>query len=191
MIEPSAVQGDGRAIRPLFVLASTDGTRTAVERARTVLEIALPTSGPATGAEIGAAATRIVDELGRVVTLGVVLTMAVAGASLAIAVTGGLLDRRRPFALLRLSGVPLRHLRSVVLLEAAAPLIAVAVLSGMLGVLVSQLLMRLVTGNASVPLPDPSLAALLAVGVVGALAIVTGTLPLVGRLTDLEETRFE
>jgi hypothetical protein len=191
MIEPSAVEGDGRAIRPQFVLASTDGTRTAVERARTVLETALPTSGPATGAEIGAAATRIVDELGRVVTLGVVLTMAVAGASLAIAVTGGLLDRRRPFALLRLSGVPLRHLRSVVLLEAAAPLIAVAVLSGILGVLVSQLLMRLVTGNASVPLPDPSLAALLGAGVIGALAIVTGTLPLVGRLTDLEETRFE
>jgi predicted lysophospholipase L1 biosynthesis ABC-type transport system permease subunit len=151
----------------------------------------LPTSGPATGAEIGAATTRIIDELGRVVTLGVVLTMAVAGASLAIAVTGGLLDRRRPFALLRLSGVPLRNLRSVILLEAAAPLIAVAVLSGILGVLVSQLLLRLVSGNRAVPLPDPSLPALLAAGVIGALVIVAGMLPLVGPLTDLEETRFE
>jgi len=106
-------------------------------------------------------------------------------------VTGSLLDRRRPFALLRLSGVPLRKLRSVLLLEAAAPLIAVAVVSGILGVLVSQLLLRLVLGNASVPLPDPSLAVLLLAGVVGALAIVAGTLPLVGPLTDLEETRFE
>jgi hypothetical protein len=42
-----------------------------------------------------------------------------------------------------------------------------------------------------VPLPDPSLAALLAAGVAGALAIVAATLPLVGPLTDLEETRFE
>jgi hypothetical protein len=191
LIEPSAVDGEGRDIRALFVLASTDGTRTAVERARTVLEVAMPTSGPATGAEVAAAATRIVDELGRLVTLGVVLTMAVAGASLAIAVTGSLLDRRRPFALLRLSGVPLRKLRSVLLLEAAAPLVAVAVVSGILGVLVSQLLLRLVLGNASVPLPDPSLAVLLVAGVVGALAIVAGTLPLVGPLTDLEETRFE
>ena len=185
------MDGEGRDIRALFVLASTDGTRTAVERARTVLEVAMPTSGPATGAEVAAAATRIVDELGRLVTLGVVLTMAVAGASLAIAVTGSLLDRRRPFALLRLSGVPLRKLRSVLLLEAAPPLIAVAVVSGILGVLVSQLLLRLVLGNASVPLPDPSLAVLLVAGVVGALAIVAGTLPLVGPLTDLEETRFE
>ena len=191
IIEPSVVEGEGGAIRPAFVLASTDGTRMAIEEARTEIETALPTSGPATGAEIGADATRIVDELGRIVTLGVVLTMAVAGASLAIAVTGGLLDRRRPFALLRLSGVPLRNLRSVVLLEAAAPLIAVAVLSGILGVLVSQLLLRLVTGNGAVPLPDPSLPALLMAGVVGALAIVAAMLPLVGPLTDLEETRFE
>ena len=191
LIEPSAVQDGGRAIRPLFVLASTDGTRAAVEQARTVLEVAMPTSGPATGAEVAAAATRIVDELGRIVTLGVVLTMAVAGASLAIAVTGSLLDRRRPFALLRLSGVPLRKLRSVLLLEAAAPLVAVATLSGVLGVLVSQLLLRLVLGNASVPLPDPSLPALLVAGVIGALVIVAAMLPLVGPLTDLEETRFE
>jgi hypothetical protein len=191
IIEPSAVEADGAAIRPAFVLAATDGTRTGVERARTVLETALPTSGPATGAEIGAAATRIIDELGRIVTLGVVLTMAVAGASLAIAVTGGLLDRRRPFALLRLSGVPLRNLRSVILLEAAAPLIAVALLSGILGVLVSQLLLRLVAGNTSVPLPDPSLGVLLLAGLAGALAIVASMLPLVGPLTDLDETRFE
>ena len=191
IIEPSAVDDEGRAIRPAFVLAATDGVQRTVERARTEMETAMPTSGPATGAEISAATTRIVDELGRVVTLGVVLTMAVAGASLAIAVTGSLLDRRRPFALLRLSGVPLRNLRSVVLLEAAAPLVAVAVLSGILGVLVSQVLLRLVAGTTSVPLPDPSLVVLLAAGVSGALAIVASTLPLVGPLTDLEETRFE
>jgi hypothetical protein len=191
IIEPSAVDDDGRAIRPAFLLASTDGSGATIERARTAIETTLPTSGPATGGEIGAAATRIVDELGRVVTLGVVLTMAVAGASLAIAVTGGLLDRRRPFALLRLSGVPLRNLRSVVMLEAAAPLVGVAILSAMLGVLVSQLLLRLVSGNGAVPLPDLSLGALLVVGVAGALAIVAGMLPLVGPLTDLEETRFE
>jgi hypothetical protein len=132
-----------------------------------------------------------VDELGRIVTLGVVLTMAVAGASLAIAVTGSLIDRRRPFALLRLSGVPLRNLRSVLLLEAAGPLIAVAIVSGILGVIVSQLLLRLAAGNPSVPLPDASLAILLLAGVAGALAIVAAMLPLVGKLTDLEETRFE
>ena len=167
IIDPSVVEGDGRDLRPLFVLAATDGAQTTIERVRTALEVAMPTGGPATGAEVVAALTRIVDELGRVVMLGVVMTMAVAGASLALAVAGGLLDRRRPFALLRQSGVTLRQLRMVMLLEAAAPLTAVAVLSAALGVLVSQLLLG-VTGffnpaaGADIPLPDPSLAVLLA-----------------------------
>ena len=152
----------------------------------------MPTSGPATGAEIGAATTRILDELGRVVSLGVVMTMAVAGSGLAVAVAGGLLDRRRPFALLRLSGVTLRDLRSVLMLEAAAPLAAVAVVSCVLGILVCQVLLRVdVADGAVVPLPDPSLAMLVAGGVAGALAIVSLALPLVGPVTDLEETRFE
>ena len=41
----------------------------------------MPTGGAATGAEVVVALTRIVDELGRVVMLGVVMTMAVAGAA--------------------------------------------------------------------------------------------------------------
>lgn len=191
IIEPSAVADDGRVMRPLFALVATDGARETVERVRTGLEAALPTSGAATGAEVAAATTRIVDEVGRIVTLGVFLTMAVAGASLAVAVTGGLLDRRRAFALLRLSGVTLRHLRSVLLLEAAGPLVAVAVVGGILGVLASQLLLRTLSAGVAVSLPDPSLAILLVAGVAGALAIVSGTLPLVASLTDLEETRFE
>ena len=190
IIDPSVVEGDGRNLRPLFVLAPTDGARATVERVRTDLEAAMPTGGPVTGAEVVAALTRIVDELGRVVMLGVVMTMAVAGASLALAVAGGLLDRRRPFALLRQSGVELRQLRLVLLLEAAAPLIAVAVLSCALGVLTSQLLLRMAAGN-NVPLPDPSVAVLLAASVAGALAIVSAALSIVGPITSLEETRFE
>jgi hypothetical protein len=191
LIEPSAVEGEATAIRPRFALIATDGDPTTIERARTQLVRAMPTSGPATGAEVRATATGIVDEIGRIVTLGVVMTMAVAGASLAIAVTGGLMDRRRPFALLRLTGVPLRQLRSVLMLEAAAPLAAVAVLGGVLGVLVSQLLVRFIAPGAAVPLPEPSLAVLLVASVIGALVVVAGMLPLVGPLTDIEETRFE
>jgi hypothetical protein len=48
-----------------------------------------------------------------------------------------------------------------------------------------------VSSGAAVPPPDPSLAILLLACVAGALAIVAGTLPLVGPLTDLEKTRFE
>jgi hypothetical protein len=190
LIEPEAVADAGLGLRPLFVAIPTDGSRQSIEQTRTALESVMPTSGSATGAEQSAALTEIVDELGRVVTLGVVMTMVVAGAGLAVAVAGSLIDRRRPFALLRLGGVPLRHLRSVLLLEAAAPLVTVALISAALGVAVCQILLR-VTGGLDVPLPDASLALLLVAGVGGALAIVAAALPLVGPVTDLEETRFE
>lgn len=190
LIEPEAVADAGRGLRPLFVVIPTDGSRVSVERARTAVEAVMPTSGSATGAELSAALTKIVDELSRVITLGVVMTMVVAGAGLAVAVAGSLIDRRRPFALLRLGGVPLRHLRSVLLLEAAAPLVTVALISAALGVAVCQILLR-VTAGSDVPLPDASLPVLLVAGVGGALAIVSAALPLVGPVTDLEETRFE
>ena len=153
------------------VVIPTDGSRVSVEQPTTV-EAVMPTSGSATGAELSAALTKIVDELSRVITLGVVMTMVVAGAGLAVAVAGSLIDRRRPFALLRLGGVPLRHLRSVLLLEAAAPLVTVALISAALGVAVCQILLR-VTAGSDVPLPDASLPVLLVAGVGGALAIVS------------------
>jgi hypothetical protein len=65
------------------------------------------------------------------------------------------------------------------------------VLGGVLGVLVSQLLVRFIAPGAAVPLPEPSLAVLLVASVIGALVVVAGMLPLVGPLTDIEETRFE
>jgi len=190
ILEPRALADDGVSIRPEFLLVATNGDPATIERVRTALEAAMPTSGPATGADLAAVLTRVVDELARVVSLGVVLTLVVAGCSLAIAVTTGLLDRRRPFALLRLSGVKLGHLRAVLVLEAAAPLIAVALASGILGVAFSQIVMRALAGEA-VPLPDGWLLVLVAGSVAAALLIVAAVLPLVGRVTNLEETRFE
>jgi hypothetical protein len=51
--------------------------------------VASPVSGPATGADLAAEPTMVVDELGRVVALGVLLTLLlVAGCSLAVGVAG-------------------------------------------------------------------------------------------------------
>jgi predicted lysophospholipase L1 biosynthesis ABC-type transport system permease subunit len=197
LIEPAALRDSAVAIRPQFLLVSTNGDPVVVERVRTAIELVMPTSGPATGADLASELTQIVDELGRVVTLGVLLALIIAGCSLAVGVAGGLLDRRRPFALLRMSGVPLRHLQGVLVLEAAVPLVAVAAISGILGVVASQLALRMPglhlsgTGGSSPPLPDASLL-ILVVGSVGmALAVAACVLPLVHPVTSLEETRFE
>ncbi len=192
LIEPAAF-ADLSGLTPTRLLVRTDGTPTAVERARTIIEAAMPTSVVATVAEEAADGTAGLTELGRVVSLGVFAAMVMAGASLAIAVVSGLLERRRPFAVLRLAGLPVRRLQAVLLLEAAAPLSAVALLSAVLGTAVAQLMIRAILFKRDVTLPGPDLGvvSLLVVAMAAALAVVAAALPLVGPITDTQETRFE
>lgn len=189
IIEPGALAGDD-PFPVTHVAVLTDGSAASVERARTILEVAMPTSVAATVGEVEADGTATITELGRIVSLGVFAAMLLAGASLAIAVTTGLVERQRPFALLRLSGLPLARLRAVLVVEAAAPLIAVAAISALLGTAVAQILLRAQPGR-SVPPPDAGAVVLLVVAILGALAVVLTALPLVDRLTSTEATRFE
>ncbi len=75
-------------------------------------------------------------------------------------------------------------------LEAAAPLVAVAELSALLGIGVAQLLFRAFS-NTVVPLPDLSIVGLLTIAVAGALGIVALAMPLVDGLNGTQATRFE
>ena len=58
-----------------------------------------------------------------------------------------ILERRRQFALLRSAGMPVSRLRALVLLQAGAPLVAVAVFSAALGIVVAQAILRLADGD--------------------------------------------
>ena len=71
-----------------------------------------------------------------------VASLVIAGCSLAVSVVAGIVDRKRPFSLLLLAGTPLRVLRRMVLLEAAVPLIVIAVLSAGLGLLAAGLFLH-------------------------------------------------
>ena len=190
IIEPAAFPGGLEAFPVSSLAIQTDGDPATIERVRTALEAALPTSVVSTVGEKAADAASLTVELGRVVTLGVFVAMILAGASLAIAVISGLVERRTPFALLRLAGMPLARLRAVLVLEAAAPLVAVAALSAVLGMLVAQLVLRAIPSR-EIPLPDLGVAVLLAVATIGAIAVVLAAMPLVGRITGAEANRFE
>ena len=54
----------------------------------------------------------------RLINTAVVLTLIVAGCSLAVSVGGSLVERKRPFTLLRVTGTQVSMLYRVVLLEA-------------------------------------------------------------------------
>jgi hypothetical protein len=84
----------------------TDGRAATVEQVRTIIETSAPATTPVTDADVRTARRHLLVQLQRLSNVGLLLALLVAGCSLAIAVSAGLIERKRPLALLRLSGVP-------------------------------------------------------------------------------------
>jgi hypothetical protein len=84
--------------------------------------------------------------------LAVMLTIVVAGCSLVVSIGGGLVDRKRPFTLMRVSGTPLSTLTGVVLLEAVLPLTAAGLVIALAAICVTLPLLGRMTTPASVRL---------------------------------------
>jgi hypothetical protein len=174
------------------VAAVTDGSQSAVERARTQLELGIPGTPAVTQADIDSETQEEVRTIQRLTNIGLSVTLVIAGCSLAVAVAGAIVERKQPFALLRLTGTRLSELRRMVLAEAAAPLLAVAGASVGLGLVVAALGLA-AGGNGDRSFALPGLGYWLAVvgGLAAALLVVLATLPLLTRLTDLDSARFE
>ena len=183
------------------VLVRTNSPAT-LERVRTYLAVHAP---PQVSAGQGVAATppRTYSEavairsgraqlLERLVYLAVALTILVAGCSLAVAVGGGLADRKRPFTLLRVSGTPARTLYRVVFLEAAVPLAAASLVTAALAYGMSVLtFIRLAPAGTAVPRLGHVYYATMGAGLVIALLVIGVTLPLLNRMTSPDNARFE
>jgi hypothetical protein len=175
------------------VVVTTSGDRSTLERVRTILDVSAGAGAgslPMTTADVTAASRRVASELNRLGIAALVVTLIIAGLSLAVAVGGGLVERRRPFALLRLTGVPRRELRRVVLAETAIPLLTIAVTSAGLGLAVAADVIWVLHKHWQPPSPAywPALAG----GLVLAIALAVGpTTPLLRRLTSAETARFE
>ena len=127
IIEPDALTGD-RGTSPTKFYVTTDGSAVTGERLRTTVLASVPTAYVRLAAE-SRATSRVFEEFGRVVGLGLIGTLVLAGCSLAVAVSTSVLEQRRQFALLRSAGMPVSRLRALVLLQAGAPLLAVAAVS--------------------------------------------------------------
>jgi hypothetical protein len=138
------------------IVVATNGSRAAIEQARTALEIAAPFLGrPLTAGEANNEARAQVTEWQREADVVILASLPIAGCSLAVSVAVGLIDRKRPFSLLRLTGAPLATLRRVVALESAGPLAAVALISVASGLLGADLFLQ---SQFGVPLRSPGAA---------------------------------
>ena len=107
---------------------ATDGSTSAVEQARTLLETATPTRRHRAvhHGDIVARDNSTNSDYQQLANVVILVSLAIAGCTLAAGIAAGLADRKRPFSLLRLTGARLATLRRVVALEGAVPLLAVA-----------------------------------------------------------------
>ena len=190
LIDPIALE-DPAALTTFpitHVYMTTDGTPGIGERLRTALAAVAPASGVRLAEERFAANSQF-EEIGRIVALGLVGTLALAGCSLAVAVTTATLERRRQFVFLRSAGMPASSLRTTLLLQAGVPLTAVAAASALLGAFVGVAILWLAAGV--VALPDVSLVGVLVLSLAVAMGIVALTLPPLERLTRPASIRHE
>ncbi|GAA3033536.1 FtsX-like permease family protein [Streptomyces glomeratus] len=165
-----------------MVYVATDGSTAAVERVRTLLTTAYPHQQARTVGDWGTDLQQQLAGWRQLANVVLLTTLPIAGCSLAVSVVAGLTDRRRPFALLRLTGAPLRLLQWVIGLESTLPLLAVAAISIGTAFAASALFLK---SQMHYDLVSPGAAyyALVALGLVASLGIIASTLPLLKRIT--------
>jgi hypothetical protein len=167
-----------------------------LERVRTFLDTHTAQSGsnspPKTFGEAVQIRLAYADIVSRLVYIAVALTLLVAGCSLAVTVGGNLVERKRPFTLLRVSGTPTATLYRVVLLEAILPLAAATVVAAGTAYGISVLT---VDRMAPAGTPTPTLGhvyfATMGVGLLISLLVILVTMPVLGRMTAPSNVRFE
>jgi hypothetical protein len=196
-----AYQGDIATLPLQTVLVRADSPAT-LERVRTFLAVHAPpqvsqgpgsaptpprTFGETLGIRLGRAAT-----LEKLVYAAVAITLIMAGCSLAVAAGGGLVDRKRPFTLLRVSGTPVGVLSRVVLLEAAVPLLAATLAAAVIAYWTSVVaFIRLAPAGTAIPQLGHVYFTLMGIGLVVAFGVIAVTLPLLRRMTTPGSIRFE
>jgi hypothetical protein len=176
---------------------ATSGTVPAVEQARTVLENAhaypaayLVDGVPSTIGELIAQSNPTNSGYQQLANTVILVSLPIAGCTLAAGIAAGLADRKRPFSLLRLTGARLATLRRVVALESAVPLLAVAAVAIGTGFGAAAMYASLEMQHPMVA-PGTAYYLITAGGIVVSLGIIAATFPLLKRITGPEVARNE
>lgn len=173
-------------VRALY--ATTDGSTSAMERMRALFTRTYPTHEARMADDWSSAGQQKLQGWRQLANVVLLTTLPIAGCSLAVSVVAGLSDRRRPFAMLRLTGAPLQLLRRVVGLESAVPLLVVSAISIAAGFASAAMFLK---SQMKYDLASPGAVyyGLTAFGIVASLGIIASTLPLLRRITGPEAAR--
>jgi hypothetical protein len=173
------------------VVVATDGSPGSIERARTALERAFPRQGTAVTVEsLDPPTARLLAMIQNLTDVIIVASLIIAACSLAVNIVAGLGDRKRPFSLLRLTGVPTAVLRRVITLESALPLFIVAIVAITVGLTAAALYL---SSQVGIDFRIPGIGYWLTVlgGLAASLAIIISTFPILDRITGPEVARNE
>jgi predicted lysophospholipase L1 biosynthesis ABC-type transport system permease subunit len=175
------------------ISVGTNGSVAAVEQARTVLESAPAYAAPGGSSTIGDLIRQdnsSNDAYQQLANTVILVSLPIAGCTLAAAIAAGLAARKRPFSLLRLTGARLATLRRVVALESAVPLLAVAAVAIGTGFAAAA---EYASVAQHVPMAAPGAAYYLITGggILVSLGIIAATFPLLKRITGPEVARNE
>ena len=190
---PTARQsvGDIRGLSVDAVVVATDGSGGSIERARTALERAFPFQGTAVTVEsLDPPTARLLTMIQNLTDVIIVASLIIAACSTAVNIIAGLGERKRPFSLLRLTGVPTAVLRRVITLESALPLLIVAVVAVAVGLTAAALYL---SSQIGIAFQIPGLGYWMTVlgGLAASLSIVASTFPILNRMTGPEVARNE
>lgn len=173
------------------VVVATNGTTFAIERARTVLERAFPFQVvPIAVDSVDPGTARLLKMIQDMTYVIIAASLIIAACSLAVSVGAGLGERKRPFSLLRLTGVSTALLRRVVALETALPLFLVAAVSIVFGFISAALYLHSQVG-LTFRIPGIAYWATVLGGLAASLAVIASTFPLLNRMTGPEVARNE
>jgi hypothetical protein len=171
------------------VVVATNGSSGSLERARTTLERAFPFQGaPVAVDALDPSTARLLTMIQDMTDVIIVASLIIAACSLAVTIAAGLGERKRPFSLLRLTGVPTSLLHRVVALESALPLFLVAAVSIVVG-LVSAALYLHSQVDIAFSIPGIAYWATVFGGLAASLAIIAATFPILDRMTGPEVAR--
>ena len=173
------------------VIVATDGAPSSIERGRTALIRKFPDEGPPVVIHtVGPSEVRLLAMVRNLTQVIVVASLIIAACSLAVNIAAGLSERKRPFSLLRLTGVPIAVLRRVVTLESALPLLLVAAVSIAVGLLAAALFLKSQLDFAF-RMPGIAFWVTVIAGLVASVIIIASTFPLLSRMTGPEVARNE
>ena len=171
----------------------TNGSVAAIERVRTVLENAPAYAAPSAPSTLGDLVTQdnsSNDAYQQLANTVILVSLPIAGCTLAASIAAGLADRKRPFSLLRLTGARLATLRRVVALESAVPLLAVAAVAIGTGFGAAAEFASVAQQHPMVA-PGAAYYLITTGGILVSLGIIAATFPLLARITGPEVARNE